>query len=342
MRARQRGVALITAMLIVAIVATLATTIALGQQVWLRQTQNLADLIQAERLRQGALEGAALLLAFDAKNPQTKDTDHLEEEWAKQLKPAAIENGVAVMTIHDAQARFNLNNLIPRGQGQSSGSGQGTQPAGNPYRSIYQRLLEQSGLSPDLVSTLIDWLDDNPTTEPNGGAEDLDYLNANAKTPYRAGNNNELKSVNELLLIKGYTREVVEELRRYVIALPASAGATPINVNTAEPVVLAALTGLSLPQAQQIADARKSAPFKDQAAFKQHPLLVNNQQLASAAATYDVKSGYFIVSVATLVGRIQRLTEALIERPSTGNNVQVLWYQYPPVKIVLDLDEDKS
>lgn len=341
MRARQRGVALITAMLIVAIVATLATTVALGQQVWLRQTQNLADLIQAERLRQGALEGAALLLAFDAKNPQTKDTDHLEEEWAKQLKPAAIENGVAVMTIYDAQARFNLNNLarVP-GQGQATGSNQGSAQAGIPDRTIYERLLTQNGLSTELVAPLIDWLDSDSNTQPSGGAEDLEYVNA--KTPYRAGNNMELKSVDELLLIKGYTREVVEKLRPYVIALPASAGARPINVNTAEPVVLAALTGLSLPQAEQIADARTSAPFKDQAAFKQHPLLVNNQQLGSAAATYDVKSGYFIVSVATLVGRIQRITEALIERPSTGNNVQVLWYQYPPVKIVLDLDEDKS
>lgn len=338
MRARQRGVALITAMLIVAIVATLATTIALGQQVWLRQTQNLADLIQAERLRQGALEGAALLLAFDAKNPQTKNTDHLAEEWAGQLKPAAIENGVAVMQIHDAQARFNLNNLVPRGQ-VPSGTGQRAQPAGNPYRSIYQRLLEQNGLSGELVAPLIDWLDSDSNTQPSG-AEDLEYVNA--KTPYRAANNNELKSVDELLLIKGYSREIVETLRPYVIALPAAAGATPINVNTAEPVVLAALTGLSLPQAEQIAAARKSAPFKDQAAFKQHPLLVNNQQLGNAAATYDVRSGYFIVSVATLVGRIQRLTEALIERPSTGNNVQVLWYRYPPVKIVLDLDEGKS
>jgi general secretion pathway protein K len=53
MKSTQQGVALITAMLIVAIIAALATSLALGQQVWLRQTQNLVDLAQAEQLRQG-------------------------------------------------------------------------------------------------------------------------------------------------------------------------------------------------------------------------------------------------------------------------------------------------
>lgn len=346
MRARQRGVALITAMLIVAIVAALATSIALGQQVWLRQTQNLADMIQAERLRQGALEGAALLLAFDEKNPQTRGVDHLGEEWAGKLQPAVIENGMAVMKISDAQARFNLNNLVPRGQAQAPAAGQGNPaPANLYYLTIYKQLLTQNGLSLELVESLLDWLDDVPDTRPNGGAEDLDYLNA--KTPYRAGNNNELKSVDELLLVKGYTKEVVEKLRPYVIALPASAGPTPININTAEPAVLTALLNTPGAQIDQFVEARQTTPFKSKQAVQQHPLFANSPLSQSggnpgsnAADTYDVKSGYFIVSVTTLVGRIQRSTEALIERPAGGNGVQVLWYQYLPIKIVLD--EDKS
>jgi general secretion pathway protein K len=329
---RQRGVALITAMLILAIVATLATSLALGQQVWLRQTQNLVDLAQAERLRQGALEFAAVILERDARNSQTSGADHLGEDWARPIPPLPVEGGAVLISIADAQGRFNLNNLVQvpqTAQGQSQASppaGKGTPPqSGEP---LFRKLLELNGLDPNLADTLIDWLDGDSNARPNG-AEDLDYLNHDP--PYRAANQ-PLMSVDELHLVKGYTDDVVEKLRPYVVALPASS--TLINVNTASARVIAALTNSDVSQAEQIVRLRETRPFKSNSDFL--VLLGPNPPFTGG---WGIISGYFIVSVETRIGRTQQRTEALIDR-SSGNAAKALWYRIITPKIVLD--EEKT
>lgn len=324
MKARQRGVALITAVLIVAIVATLATSLALGQQVWLRQTQNLTDLAQAERLRQGAIEFAAAIVARDAKNNQTGSVDHLGEDWAKAIPPLPVEGGVVGISIADAQGRFNLNNLHPTNPNAANPGAGGSANQGDVQ--VYRRLLAALDLDPALVEPLQDWLDGDRITRP-GGAEDLDYLNHDP--PYRAANR-ELTSVDELRLVKGYTPEVIDILRPYVVALPSPAA---INVNTAPDIVLAALLPSGDRAVADLVRTRETNPFKDPAAFGALTGATN------ITGSYATTTRYFIVSVETRIGRTHRLTEALIERRG-GNNVQTWWYRLPALKIVLD--EDKA
>lgn len=332
MRVRERGVALVTAILIVAIVATLATSLALGQQVWLRQTQNLADLAQSEKIRRGALEFAAAILARDARDPRTSATDDLTEDWARPIPPLPVDGGAVAVAISDAQARFNLNNLLhqPRpGAGQNPGG-----PAQVNHAAVYRALLVALEIEPARIDTLIDalldWVDPDSTVSANG-AEDLDYLNHDP--PYRAANQ-ALRSVDELRLVKGYTAEIVEKLRPYVIALPAS-GAVAVNVNTAPAPVLAALTGRSINDAEQIVRTRAQTPFKRPEDFA---ALLGGQP--GQVGNYDVKSGYFIVEVTTRIGRTQRRTEALVDRPIGGDQkATVLWYRQPAFQIVLDQDD---
>ena len=320
MKSSQQGVALITAMLIMAIIATLATSLALGQQVWLRQTQNLADLAQAERVRQGAYEYAAAVLLRDEKNSQTNKSDNLQEAWAQDFPPLPVEGGFVLIKIKDAQARFNLNNLVQQGKRNSN-------PADI---NILRNLLAQKNFSPDLVNRLIDWMDENPILEP-GGAEDLEYLNLDP--PYRAANQ-PLRSVDELRLVKDFTADVIRELAELVVVLPDY---QPINVNTADAGVLAALLNINESQAKQLVQARETAPVDDKNNVPK--LLPANTQLN--ANSYDVKSKYFIVTVETRIGRIARKTEALIERSSGSNaSASVLWYRQPPIPITID--EDKS
>lgn len=329
MRARERGVALITAMLIVAIIATLATSLALGQQVWLRQAQNLADLAEADRLRQSALEGAAALLTQDGRNGQASAVDYYGEAWAQPIT-FPIDGAVVNVVVRDAQGRFNLNNLVlVPGQPPAQGGNPGT-PTN--YRDIYVRLLALVGVDPGrtdaLASSLMDWLDDNSDVQP-GGAEDLDYLNHDP--PYRAANR-ALTSVDELRLVNGYTPEIIDKLRDHVIALPAG-NQTPINVNTASPEVLAALTGADLATERGVVEMRDREPFRNKETFQAlHPSFKGSCPCA-------VASNYFIVSVTTQAGRILRTSEGLIERP-TGARAQVLWYRQVPPKMVLD--EEKS
>lgn len=324
MNRRQHGVALITAMLIVAIIAVVATSLALAQQVWLRQTQNLTDLAQAERLRRGALEFAAAVLVRDARNSRSDD---LTEEWAQPIPPLPVEGGAVAISIADAQARFNLNNLLVQ------------TPAGqpNPHMRLLENLLALNELPP-LGDALLDWLDNDSNVRPDG-AEDLDYLNHDP--PYRAANR-ALTSVDELRLIKGFTAEIVEKLRPYVVALPLSAGPTPVNVNTAPAPVLAALVGVDAAQAEQLVNARANTPFKQASEFQKwlQSLSAGGQ---AAPGSYDVSSRYFIVSVDSRIGRTQRRTVALIERITGANpGAWVWWYREPPLPIVLDSDEDNA
>ena len=179
---RQRGLVLITAVLIVAILATLATFLSLGQQMWLRQTENMNGRAQTESLRQGALAWIGILLARDARDNKV---DHLGELWAGQLPPLPAEGGVLAVKLTDAQSLFNLNNLVRAGQASANDV------------AAFQRLLAAEKLDPLLANALVDWLDTN--ADPlSGGGEDVDYL---ARAPSYRVANQALTSVDELRLV---------------------------------------------------------------------------------------------------------------------------------------------
>ena len=309
-RHQQQGLALITAVLVVAIVATVATTLALGEQVWFRQAQNMSNRAQAESLRRGALNFAAILLARDQ-----NQTDHLGEPWAKPLPPLPVEDGMLTFAVADAQGLFNLNNLVRNGQPSTADI------------AIFQRLLTAQGIDPGLSEALRDWLDPDGTVSP-GGAEDIEYLSL--PQPYRSANQ-PLQSVDELRLVKGFTAKAVKDLRPYVTALPVP---TTVNVNTAPVQVLAALTNLSASVLQPVLDSRVNQSFADTAKF----LAQLPAGTTCPANLCDVKTGYFLVTIDIRYGRLQRRTEALIERTS-GKPATVLWHRLPPLQFEMNPDE---
>lgn len=311
-RHTQQGLALITAVLVVAIVATIAATLALGEQVWLRQVQNLADRAQAESLRQAALNYAAILLTRDG--TQNK-TDHLGELWAKPLPPLPVEDGMIVFAVSDAQGRFNLNNLVRNGQ---------PSPADI---AMFQTLLRSQGLDPGLSDTLRDWLDPDSTVSA-GGAEDMEYLSL--PQPYLAANQL-LQSVDELRLVKGFSAKAVDKLRPYVTALP---GPTNVNINTALDQILAALTDLPVTVLQPLLESRVSQPFTDPGQF----LAKLPPGTKPPQAAYGVNTGYFLVTIDIRYGRLQRRTEALIQRDE-GRPATALWHRLPPLQLEKNPDE---
>lgn len=301
---RQRGLALITAMLVVAIAATTAAYLSLDQQIWLRQAQNLSDRAQAEVVRAGAEEWAITILDKDAKN---SSSDDLTENWAQPLPPIPVEGGQVTGQISDAQSRFNLNNLVQVNTPNPAEIG------------TFQHLLQSLSLDPNLSDAVVDWIDTDNTTLPYG-AEDIYYLQLN--TPYRAANQ-PMQSVDELRLVRGFTPEIVEKLRPWVTALPQTN--TPININTAPKEILSALFyTLPAPVIDQIISQR---PYTNLGQLTQKV-----PELAVAAAktkfgSYDIKSGYFEVRVATLFGRYQRTTLSLVQRSPGQGGSSVLWHR---------------
>lgn len=304
-RTDQRGVALVTAMFVIAIVATLAAFLAVSQQVWLRQAQNLADLGQADGITRGAIELAGIALVEDAKLTKI---DTLAEKWNEPIV-LPVEGGFVTIQAKDAQGQFNLNNLV-------------TGPAGsrvpNPTEiGVFEQLLLELGLDASLKGALIDWLDSDSNVDPGGGAEDLEY--ASQPTPYRTANQ-ALESVDELKRVKGFTPEVIDKLRDYVIALPSDRGVIPLNVNTADSKTIAAVMRIPAAALESATGNNSIREFASATDFdKLFPGTPQNR------GKHDVLTNFFIVKVRSTVGRITRSTEALVERNS--GKVIVHWQQ---------------
>ncbi|MFQ5994203.1 MAG: type II secretion system minor pseudopilin GspK [Acidiferrobacterales bacterium] len=310
----QNGVAMITALLIVAIATTVAASLSLGQQVWLRQAQNLLDHTQASAVRSGVIEWAAIILTKDAKDNQVDD---LTEEWATALPPLPAEGGLVAGNIHDAQGRFNLNNLVRGGNASTNDI------------AVFQRLLESQELPRELADAVVDWLDSDSQSQPNG-AEDVDYLSN--ERPYRAANQL-LHSVNELRLIKGFDAKAVERLRPLVTALPQI---TAININTASAIVFGALfSELSFSEAENLLKDREDRPFKSADDLKQRL----PTDVAPPKVSYDVRSSFFEVRVDSLFGRLQQRARALLLRTENAP-VRVIWQQRELV--VTEADQEPS
>jgi general secretion pathway protein K len=292
---RQRGIAVITAILVVALVASAASFMAWQQQLWVRQVENLNQQAQSRAVVLAALQWAKAILAQDARD---NSIDHMEEGWARSLAPLPVEGGELAGAISDQQGLFNLNSLVRGGKASTSDL------------AVFRKLLELLQLPPDLAGAVVDWIDPDAKVTYPGGAEDMDYL---ALEPaYRAGNR-ALTSVNGLVRIKGFDAERVDRLRPFVTALPQP---TTVNVNTAPAEVLAALVAeLELNQAQALVVSRKEDHFKDFADFRARlPKSVTqvNETLIS------VGSRYFLVAGHARFGRSRVGYEALLLRDATA------------------------
>lgn len=311
-RRRQSGVALITALLITALVTVAAVAMATRQQLDIRRTGNLMEAGQAWQYALGVEAWARQILAAD---DASRDTlDYLKDLWAAPIPALPVEGGSVQGSVEDLQGRFNLNNLLkPDGQ---------PDPA---QEKILQNLLgrvaltdTELNLGPYLVDALVDWQDRNMDVYRTGGAEDGDYLGLTP--PYRAANR-AMVSPSEMLAVAGFSARAVAKLTPLVAALPASAGPVKVNVNTAPEMVLLSLDAqLTPPMVQQIAAYRKKTPFDSAVDFTQY--LKREFDITVDPNLVDVKSEYFLVNALASIGRGKVQLYSLLKR--SNNKVATL------------------
>ena len=228
----QRGVALITALLVIALVTAAAVAMASRQQLDIRRTANMLQRDQAYVYAMGAEIMARAVLAKD--DPQK---DHKEEDWGKSGATIPFEGGLLTGTLEDIQGRFNLNNVVKNGVASPPDVERlkrllqilkGKSPS-DPDKEVWK-----NAEPPDLANAVLDWIDADSNVS-SSGAEDSDYLQT--ERPYRAANA-PMASTSELLLVRGFTAGIYREVAPYVTALPEY---TKINVNTAKLEVLRSL-----------------------------------------------------------------------------------------------------
>ena len=245
---RRRGVALITALLITALVGSLAASLAWDNALDIRRTMSMLYRDQAIQVAVGSEGWVRTILRDDAAASQI---DHLDEIWASDIPALPIDSeavqGQIYGKIEDLQGRFNVNNLI-------DSSGQVDQP----FYDQYERLLAALGLDPSLADATVDWLDPDQTETIPYGAEDPMY---SALIPAYRTADRPISNITELAAVQGMDRVSFEILLPHVTALP---GRTAVNVNTATIPVLQSLgPNIDLSTAEGLVDVRSGGGFAD-------------------------------------------------------------------------------
>jgi general secretion pathway protein K len=291
---RQRGVALITAIVVVAIATVLAVRIGTRAAMDLRRTSGLVALDQGWHVALGAEAWAIEVLKDDIKNSQ--EFDHFGEAWAQPLPPLPVDGGEVRGALEDVQGRFNLNNLVT--------AERETDPD-NVER--FALLLVQVGAQPRWASLLADWIDQDAQPNMPEGAEDGTYLSQNP--PYRAANGL-VATTTEMMALPGMTRDEFERIRPYVTALPPG---TRINVCTAKAPVLAMLSdgGLDFSNEELLAANRRDGCYPTPEMFEdKFPIRADRERVISQ------NSDWFRAVTAVRIGTSEFTLYSLINRDS--------------------------
>ena len=220
--ARQRGIALITAVLMVALATMLAVGVVYRGVLDQRRTATMFAMDQAWEIALGAEAWAADFLQRDLQQSQG---DNLSETWAQPLPPLPVEGGSVAGRLVDLQGRFNLNNLV---------FADGTP---NPDTiAQFSRILVALEIEPSWASIMADWIDLDTQPGFPDGAEDNVYLGQ--APPYLAANM-PITRASEIMALPGFGPERWAKLKPYVTALPVG---TTLNVCTAPGIVLDSLS----------------------------------------------------------------------------------------------------
>jgi len=305
-RAGQRGVALITAVLIVALATILAINVTFRGMVDQRRSTNLLAFDQGFEVALGAEAWAADFLRQDAQDSQQ---DHLGEAWAQTMPPLPIDEGIGTVEgrLEDLQGRFNLNNLV---------FADGT-PNATAIKQL-ERILAMVDIEPTWAAAIADWVDTDVDPGFPDGAEDAVYTGMD---PPHLAANMPVTRTSELMVLPEFGIDRYRRLQPFVAALPVG---TKLNVCTATGVVLDSLSEnqrqFSL-NPQDLTTRRKEACF---------PTLEDIRGTLGQADYDQVKdtlaesSSYFRATVWVTIGTTQFTLYSLLARGGAGTIQPVL------------------
>lgn len=231
---RQRGVALIVAVLLVALATLIVASLIDTTDLALARTRNLMREQQAFAYARGLEVWALDGLRRDQQEEPGIDTSG--DVWARPLPPLDVPGGTLSGRLRELNGCFNLNHLVVNGVEDALA------------RRRFERLLRALKLPPELADAVIDYADAD--SDPGRrGAEDMAYLLAN---PPRRAANQAFAHVSELRLVRGVDDKAYRVLEPHVCANPAASG---VNVNTATtPVLMSLIENLDEARARQLND----------------------------------------------------------------------------------------
>jgi general secretion pathway protein K len=274
----QQGVAIITALLIVTIAATVSMTISTRLQLDVRRTGNMIAQDQADFYLFAAEEWSQRILRQDKED---STADGLSEIWATELPPLPVAGGSIQGTLTDLHSCININSLM----------------AGNAVNASTQARLSQlfknQGISGNFTQAISDWIDaDLETTNPNG-AEDGYYLNL--EKPYRTANT-PLQSVSEIRLIKGFEdSEIYNMVQDHLCAFIA-------NTDDIDLV-------------NQVIERRDEELFNN---IKEFTSFAKLGTIIKDTTKLSTSSDYFLLRTQAIIGQANKVMYSIIYRDDSG------------------------
>jgi general secretion pathway protein K len=314
MRRTQQGAALLTAMLTVTLVATIASA-ALWQQ-WRQVEIETAERgrSQTSWMMTGALDWTRLILREDALSAKGAEVDHLGEPWALPVQESKLstflsqdqqwrEGDAEVFLsgqITDAQSRLNVMNLLENGKISA------------PALQGFERLFERLNLPVQELQTLSrQLLAAAAATKSAAAPASLAPL---------------MPQQTSQLVWLGLSPSTLAALNNFITLLPE---ATPVNLNTAPAeVLMASLPGLDLAQARQWVTLRERGHWESLEAAKQ---ALGPEGKNLQAGQHGVKSSYFEVTGRMRIDDVVQVEQLLVKRES--NQVNMVWRVRSPVLV---------
>ncbi|MRX28223.1 type II secretion system minor pseudopilin GspK [Kangiella sp. HZ709] len=339
---QQQGIALITVLMIAAVLMMFATFIINERQVSDRRTFNIINNARASEYMAGAeIFGTSLLSQFFEQSKAERVVRN--QQWATTPMQFPIENNLGSLegTVRDMHSCFNLNSLLVAANesGDRDGGADAElrdesrdaaviDPVGFgkqlPGEKIYAKLLDSllpsdaEATPAQLASTLRDWLDPDEEVSGADGAEDYTYTGY--EIPYRAANNL-LAHTSELLVIKGYTPEIYDAIKDYICVLPIQEGT--INVNTVKPehavLVWALLDDVNLSTVQQVLQELPEEGYNEGDFFT---ALEGGKASKAASGRLAFDSKYFLMTARAVIHTGKAETKSLLIK--NNNDFQVV------------------
>jgi general secretion pathway protein K len=291
----ETGAALLTVLLLVAVIAVLAGTALEKLRLATRLGGNAVALDQA-RAYSLAAETLAVVKVTDLLQ-KSRQRVTLQGNWSDAPFALPIPNGSATARVTDGGNCFNLNSLVVE-------TTPGSYAAYTPARTVFAqliRLVDPQASSPDAIAAATaDWLDsDNAPID--GGAEDSSY--GGGRQGYRTGNTL-MSDPSELRAVTGVTRSDYEKLRPWLCTLPR-AEPSKLNVNTLlpeqAPLVAMLLPGtLTVEGARQALLRRPPTGYATAAAFWAQTAVTGGTEVATGQT--DITTKWFLLKVDVTLG----------------------------------------
>lgn len=287
----QQGIALITAMLIVALATAITVSLSFDQSLVVRKSEHIFNRAQSHQYIFGLEDWVQTFLEKDAND---SETDDLTEDWATQIPPLPVERGYLAGYIEDAQSKYNLNSLV----------------SSTETLKRFKLLCDQLDIEKEFIDALLDWIDSDIDVRYPDGAED-DYYSS-LELPYRTGNRL-MSDVSELLLVKGMSQENYDKLLPFITVLPE---ATSLNINTlSKDMFLSLDSTLKDEQYENYNELLEEEPFKSVSEMmSQLKINISEKELS-------VSTDYFLVHGEVVQDESVTNFHSLIQRKNKITNV---------------------